>query len=34
MSAHEAVREMRAGAGSQFDPAVVAALMDALPRDG
>jgi hypothetical protein len=33
LSPHEAVREIRAGAGSQFDPAVVAALMDALAGD-
>jgi GAF domain-containing protein len=32
MPSREAVREIRAGAGSQFDPAVVAALMDALAR--
>jgi GAF domain-containing protein len=30
MAAGEALREIRAGAGSQFDPSVVAALMDAL----
>jgi putative methionine-R-sulfoxide reductase with GAF domain len=30
MQSHDALREIRAGAGSQFDPAVVAALLDAL----
>ena len=34
MAAREALREVRAGAGSQFDPAVVAALVDALGRRG
>jgi GAF domain-containing protein len=32
MAARDALREIRAGAGSQFDPAVVTALMDALGR--
>jgi GAF domain-containing protein len=32
MSASDALREIRAGAGSQFDPAVVAALIDAIER--
>jgi GAF domain-containing protein len=32
MASRDAVREIRAGAGSQFDPAVVAALIDALGR--
>jgi HD-GYP domain-containing protein (c-di-GMP phosphodiesterase class II) len=33
MSNGEAMREIRAGAGSQFDPAVVTALIEALERD-
>jgi GAF domain-containing protein len=33
MSSGEALREIKAGAGSQFDPAVVAALIDALAQD-
>jgi GAF domain-containing protein len=32
MEPHDALCEVRAGAGSQFDPAVVAALIDALGR--
>ncbi|MEA2386547.1 MAG: hypothetical protein QOJ22_721 [Thermoleophilaceae bacterium] len=32
MSPREALREIRNGAGTQFDPAVVAALMDAIAR--
>jgi hypothetical protein len=32
MDSRDALREIRAGAGSQFDPAVVAALLDALGR--
>jgi GAF domain-containing protein len=34
MDPREALREIRDGAGTQFDPAVVTALMDALTRDG
>jgi HD-GYP domain-containing protein (c-di-GMP phosphodiesterase class II) len=33
LSPREATSEIHAGAGSQFDPAVVAALMDALTAD-
>jgi GAF domain-containing protein len=33
MSPHEALREVRDGAGTQFDPAVVAALVDALTHE-
>jgi HD-GYP domain-containing protein (c-di-GMP phosphodiesterase class II) len=32
MSSTDAMREIRSGAGTQFDPAVVAALIDALGR--
>jgi response regulator RpfG family c-di-GMP phosphodiesterase len=34
MDAAEALRELRHGAGTQFDPAVVAALVEALARTG
>jgi GAF domain-containing protein len=34
MAPSEALREIKSGAGTQFDPAVVAALVDALVRDG
>jgi HD-GYP domain-containing protein (c-di-GMP phosphodiesterase class II) len=33
MASREALREIQNGAGSQFDPAVVAALIDALAQD-
>ena len=34
MSAEEAMRELRRASGSQFDPAVVEALVVASPRNG
>jgi HD-GYP domain-containing protein (c-di-GMP phosphodiesterase class II) len=33
MTSREALREIQLGAGTQFDPAVVAALIDALASD-